>query len=306
MVSQAVGFYVSPAGTQVELVAYDSGGQPEVDQWWRDLSERMVFGAVPEGMLASTARIGVLASEGGEGLLDHVDVDAVNRLESMLRPGTDRHVHPTLTMRRGSAGPPRDVKGHLVDPKALVEALPDAPPGWEILDAMPMYRPHGPHDGDQALPEAVEALFNEAEMLRNDDDPPWTAQVKQWYRGPHGSFALVVQDTGWNEELLRAREGRMVAAWGVGGGRGAARPAPDDHSRGLTLKPWTGGAVRGFRTCMPEQGLCKVVGALVQADDPGAPLARYNVILMGPPDASDDAYAALVAGVKQDRLPGLE
>jgi hypothetical protein len=168
---------------------------------------------------------------------------------------------------------------------------------------MPMYRPHGPHDGDQALPERVEHLFEEFEGLRNEDDPAWTAQVKQWYRGPDGSFALVVQDTGWNEELLRAREGRMIAAWGVGGGDGAARSAPEDHSRGLTLKSWRGGGVKGFRTCMPSQGLCKVVGGLVAPDDPEAPLARYNVILMGPPDASDEAYAALVGGIKRDKLP---
>ena len=118
-----------------------------------------------------------------------------------------------------------------------------------------------------------------------------------------GCFALVVQDTGWNEELLRAREGRMVAAWGMGGGDGAAKSAPLDHSRGLTLKSWSGGGIRGFRTCMPSQGLCKVVGGLVAPDDPEAPLARYNVILMGPPGASDEAYAALVAGIKRDRLP---
>jgi len=304
IVGQATRFYVAPDGTQIELTAYDSGGQPEVDQWWRDLAGRMVLGPVPDGMLPSTARVGLLVSEGGEALLEHVDREQVAALENDLRPAPgEAHVYPTLTVRTSSGGPPDDLRDHLVDPAALVATLPPAPPGWEILDAMPMYRPHGPHDGDQSLPDGVEALFNDFEELRNDDDPPWTAQVKQWYRGPHGSFALVVQDTGWNEELLRAREGRMVAAYGVGGGDGAARPAPDDHSRGLTLKPWRGGGVKGFRTCMESQGLCKVVGGLIGENDPDAPLARYNVILMGPPGASDEAYAALVEGIRTDQLP---
>jgi hypothetical protein len=297
MVSRAVRLYIAPDGTRIELSAYDSGGQPEVDQWWRGQRDRLLLGPVPEGMLATTARIGVMVSAGGEELLGHVDRQQIAGLEAELRPTEKRLVHPTLTVGPPGAGPPPGLKAHLVDPADLVATLPDAPEGWEILDAMPMYRPHGPHDGNQALPARVEALFEEFEGLRNEDDPAWTAQVKQWYRGPHGSFALVVQDTGWNEELLRAREGRMVAVWA------GVRSDRKGHSQGLTLEPWAGGGVRGFRTCMPSQGLCKVVGALVAEDDPEAPLARYNVILMGPPGASDEAYADLVRGIKQDRLP---
>ena len=150
-----------------------------------------------------------------------------------------------------------------------------------------MYRPHDV-PGDLALSADQEAALASADCIAGPGIP-WTAQVRQWYRGPSGSFALVVQDTGRDERLLRARQARLTRAF--------ERPSEGSGSAEPTLQPFELDGLRGFRTCLPAQGLCKVVVPL----QPGA-AARFNAILMGPPEAPDAAYAELISAVRRESL----
>ena len=65
----------------------------------------------------------------------------------------------------------------------------------------------------------------------------------------------------------------------------------------------SGGGRQGYRSCLEDQGLCKVVVPLLETSTSGPPLARFNIILMGPPDAADDAYLELIQGLKTELLP---
>lgn len=154
---------------------------------------------------------------------------------------------------------------------------------------MPMWRPHPARKGIE-VPPALEEVLAEAELWR-EGPVAWSAQTKQWYRGPVGSFALVVQDTGYDERLLRSRAAKLAAARD---GAGVEAPAPDG---GPPVRLWRGGGREGFRACLAEEGLCKVVVPLVR-DGESEALARYNVILMGPAGAADEAYVPLIVGVE--------
>lgn len=293
VVAQARATYRDPEGRPHEVRALDGGGQPEIDQWFRDLGPRAVVAPVPEGVLPTAARVGLVLPEAALHLGDAVDRDALAAAEAALAPSGK--LHPTLVVEdvEGGHDLPRGVRRRLRDPAELVAALPPAPPGWQVLDTMPMYRPHhAPEFPD--LPPWMEALFDESPDLAEQDGTPWTAQVKRWYRGPAGSFALVVQDTGMDEVLLRNRQTRLVRVWTAqtGAEPPAASATPDPE-----LRRWSAPGLRGFRTCRVEQGLCKVVVPLVDPAAPDAPLARYNAILMGPPGADDAAYAALIAPI---------
>lgn len=276
-----------PAGAPHVVMAVDSAIQPEIDMWWRGLAGSAVTGAVPRGMAPTSARLAVLVPDGEESLLAAVDREALDSLERALRPAPGSPVqHPTLVA--GKTSPDRGRQSFLRDPVALVPSLAPAPPGWEMVDLVPMYRPHS-FPVEVALSSEAETLFSSAQELWRDGEP-WTSQVKAWYRGPEGSFELVVQDTGWDARLLRVRQARIEEAW--------SGPSDGRDEYGSTLRSWEGAALRGIRMCQEDVGLCKVTVPLADPGDPRAAIARYGVILMGPMAASDEAFAALLAGVR--------
>ena len=299
LVAQASATYWDPAGRPHRLLALDGAGQPEVDQWFRVLGDRALPGPVPTGMLKTVARVGLVLPGSAPSLAASVDGSALAAVEEALAPSGI--VHPTLTVGGGSrgGGPPPAARGRLLRPEELVPLLPPPPAGWQVLDTVPMYRPHRVSELPP-LPPWMEERFSESRELAGRDEEPWTAQVKRWYRGPAGSFALVVQDTGHSEPLLRSRQSRLVATWGPQPG---ASPAGVEAADDVRLRRWSGAGLRGFRACRVEQGLCKVVVPLVDPEDPAAPLARYNAILMGPPDASDGDYERLIAAIPLAALP---
>ncbi len=299
LVAEATATYTDPQGRPHRVLALDGAGQPEIDQWFRDLGPRALPGPVPPGILPTAARVGVVLPETAPELADGVDRVALEVIEARLHPRGQNH--PTLTIedQESGGGPPRAARKRLHDPAVLAAALPDAPAGWEVLDTMPMYRPHGVPEFLQ-LPRWMEDLLNASPDVAGHNEQPWTAQIKRWYRGPEGSFALVVQDTGFNELLLRSRQKRLVGAWGPNPGAEDPAASTEGDPR---VRRWQGAGLRGFRACRSEAGLCKVVVPLVDPADPKAPLARYNAILMGPPGASDAAYEALIAAIPRSALP---
>lgn len=289
-IAMAQATYVDPQTAQHRVRVMDSAGQPEVDSWWRTFDERLVAGPVSPGVLPTSARFGLLVEDGHPELLSALDRSALEALEAELRPDRGARVAwPTLVA--GGNRPPAERRHFLRDPADLSDSLPKPPPGWELLDLMPMYRPHGIMEVGELAP-ATEELLGSAEGLRRDGEP-WTSQVKGWYRGPAGSFALVVQDTGLDARLLGVRTSRLERAW--------ASEGQQTDAYGSTLERWAGRELRGFRSCRPESHQCKVTVALVDHDDPEAPLARFNVILMGPPGATDEDYDALIEEVRRPR-----
>ncbi len=299
LVAQASATYLDRHRVPHRVLALDGAGQPEVDQWFRDLGPRAITGPVPDGVLPSAARVGVVLPETAPELAALVDRVALAAVEARLAPRGA--LLPTLTIEAedNERGPPRGARERLHPPEALVAALPDAPPGWQVLDTMPMYRPQNVPEFLR-LPRWMEDLLNASPDVAGHDEDPWTSQVKRWYRGPAGSFALVLQDTGFNELLLRSRGTRMVDVWGPAPG---ATEEPPPVRAGAPLRAWSGAGLRGFVACKAEAGLCKVVAPLTDPADPQAPLARYNAILMGPTGASDDAYELLIGGVDRGALP---
>ena len=299
LVAQAAATYTDPSGRPHRLLALDGAGQPEIDQWLRELGTRAVTGPVPDGILPTAARLSLVLPESAPELASALDLGTLAALEHDLAPSGTQYPTITIEDRETGRGPPRAAKKRLWSPEDLLPALPAAPPGWQILDTMPMYRPHTVPEFLR-LPRWMEDLLNASPDVAGHNEDPWTAQIKRWYRGPEGSFALVVQDTGHNELLLRSRQKRLVAVWGP---QPSTEEPPAEAPADPRLRRWSGAGLRGFRTCRVEQGLCKVVAPLVDPSDPAAPLARYNAILMGPPSAPDSAYEALIAAIPRAALP---
>jgi hypothetical protein len=153
------------------------------------------------------------------------------------------------------------------------------------------------------LPPELSRVFAESPLLWRSSAPPVTAQIKRWYRGPEGAFALVLQDSARNERLLRAREARTAKATKAAKtGKTEKISAISDRLR-PTLRSWEGAGYRGYHSCLLQQGLCKVVVALRPADDPRRVTARWNAIIEGPPEATDEAYAALLRILRLEGLP---
>ncbi len=278
---------VSGPDCEARLTLVDGAGDPEVDEWRRRQRE-FVAGAVESGV-PSSARLSLTRSHpcvpvsGFVAPLGALGRELVGASAGLVRPtvvvGTD--------WPGAADGPSSDLRAHLVEPASLATAMPVAPDGWQVLDALPMYRPHDVPD-EPALPADVEAALAALQAPPGASDVPWTAQLRRWYRGPFGSFALVVQDTGRDTRLLRSREARLARA---------ATPEPSPPADAPTLAPFDAGPRGGFRTCLDAQGLCKVVVPLT--DDPAA---RYNAILMGPASAPDEGYAALLSAIEVDAL----
>ncbi len=307
VVAQAELVLRDPFGETHIVLVIDGAGQPEIDQWLRSLGDGALGAKVPDHVLSSTSRFAVLIPSQSDHLMQRINVSRLNELESEL--GAKTSVPPrneTLIVGMGlsEGGPSQSVRQHLVDPADLEAALPDPPKNWEVFDTTPMYRPHKIREA-VVVPQPVEVLFRNANLPGHQGAAPWTAQIKRWYRGPSGSFALVVQDTGQNELLLRMREARLEEARqnegnsqqaGLGGGKAG-------HNKKLKFRRWEGAGRVGFRSCRAEQGLCRVVVPLVSDRDPQPPLARYNAILMGPTGASDEAYGELISQIRLDALP---
>ena len=56
----------------------------------------------------------------------------------------------------------------------------------------------------------------------------------------------------------------------------------------------------------PLAAFAKVVVPLLASPGDSATLARFNIILMGPPDAADTAYLELIQGLKTELLPATD
>lgn len=291
--------YTSPSGVAHRLQVIDGAAQPEIDHLRRRSVPGLLLTQVGVGLLPSTARLAVRVEPPSpelEGALDRAALQLME--ERRAPPGGRTRVLPTHIIGRLGEGPgvPRSARRHLVNPSSLAAAVSAVPPGWEGLDTVPLYRSHAVPEGI-SLPPKLERTFAESTQLWRSATRPVTAQIKRWYRGPEGAFALVLQDSGRNERLLRAREARTAKAARTG------ESSPMNDGDGPTLRSWEGAGYRGYHSCLLEQGLCKVVVALRGADDPRRVTARWNAIIEGPPEASDEAYAALLRILRLEELP---
>jgi hypothetical protein len=213
-IAVAEAIYSSPAGVAHRVQVIDGAAQPEVDHLRRRAVPGLLITRVRPGLLPSTARLAVRIeppSSELEGALDRAALAAVE--ERRAPPGGSTRVLPTHIIGRLGEGPgvPPEALKRLVDPASLAAAVAGVPPGWEGLDTVPLYRPHAVPEGIP-LPPELSRVFAESPLLWRSSAPPVTAQIKRWYRGPEGAFALVLQDSARNERLLRAREARTAKA----------------------------------------------------------------------------------------------
>jgi hypothetical protein len=295
-VAQAEARYRDAEGRDSLLRVVDGGGQPEIDGLLRELGSRARVGPRAAAICPSCGRILAILEGGDRVLLDSVDPAALDAAEDSQRPPAgDLSAALIATSTVGGAEAEPRVPPWLHDPRALVPSLPEPPPGWQAGRIQPVRRPHQVPQGMPPPPEILR-LLDASVSLRRPDAEPWTAQVKRWYRGPEGPFEVVVQDSGRDARLLRWRASLLAAAWDPGGSRPAEPgwPAP---------QPFDAPPLRGFRVCREVQGVCKVVVPLVDPAEPDAPLARFNAIVLGPPQAGDGAWRALVLGIRRDLLP---
>jgi hypothetical protein len=298
LVAQAEASYTDSSGRRHRVLALDGAGQPEIDRWFRDLGGRAVLPPAPQGVLRTAARLGVVLPESALGLASAVNTDVLAALEARLAPTAKVWSTLTLEDQETGRGPPRGARKRLQPPEALVAALPAAP-GWQILETLPLIRPHNVPEFLR-LPQWMEDRLNTSDHVAGHNEEPWSAEAKRWLRGPEGSFVVGVQDTGHNELLLRSRQKRLVALWGPQPG---VDPPPPEASEDPRLQRFSSGSYRGFRACRSEQGLCTVVVPLVDFADPDAVLARYNAVLQGPMGAPDSAYVSLLQGIQLHALP---
>jgi hypothetical protein len=253
-----------------------------VDQLLRGRGDDVICSPVPAGVLPTAGRFCIVLPPHRPELRERLHAEGLRSLQSRL-PAP----RPWPIRVAGRERPTLERRDALRDPSDLVALLPAAPTGWERVDVMPMYRPHR-LVRHPALSEVDAAALADSGLLPTDEIA-WSAQAKGWYRGPHGSFALVLRDTGLDERLLRSRIARTETSWEDDG---AGEP-------GVTLRSWSGAGRSGFRTCRPAQGLCEVVVLLIdsEAGEDVRP-ARYDAILVGPAGASDGAFAELIAAVE--------
>lgn len=288
--AQAWAVYTDPTGRPHRVVALDSGGQPAVDAWLRRLGADAILPSTPPSVPPTAARVAVVVAASLGALAAGVDRAALTALEGSLPPSGAVHRRPAAPGDGGGGGPPRATEDRLSRPEALMPALAAAPPDWQVLRTVLLLRPHALPEF-LALPPDVEARFAASAQLAGRDEEPWSSEAERWLRGPWGSFVLSVQDTGHHEQLLRSRHSRLLRAWEAG-------PAS-----GGVAEPWEGAGLRGARTCDAARGTCTVVAALVDPSDPGAPFARYNVVVTGPAGAEAAAYAVLVRSIDRSALP---
>lgn len=276
------------------FVVIDGGGQAEITEFLRGEARLWRVGPLPAGLPREAARFSLTATGLEPAALAAVPLPGFDALETEL---TEGGVGSLFVAE--DPGPEDTLRARLVDPMTLVSALPAAPAGWQAFDAVPLYRPHDPPNAGEALAAAAEhAITTDPRVLRGTDQP-WTAQVKRWYRGPYGAFEAVVQDSGRQEALLRAREALAGPAR-----RGERPTSRQEDGRDLpTVAPFDGGGVQGFRTCLQTQGLCKVVAPLLRPGDDNPVVARFNLIVMGPAAAPDSAFSELAAALPTAALP---
>ena len=283
------------ASGDVEIFAMDGANQAEFSEVLRAEGRTWITSPLPRGLPRFVARL-ALGSTPPVASWEGFSTAPLEALEAELG-AVDGGEGPRVVVGDGPV-PPERMKS-LVQPEELLPTLPAAPPGWQALDAVPIYRPHDLHAGEAPVPPDVELLLRDTPGVDRRPGTPWTAQVKRWYRGPAGSFEAVVQDCGRQERLLRAREARL-RPFVLGLVAGTIHDGDED---GPSLRQWSGAGLVGFRTCKEAQGLCKVVAPLIDPSDPLAAVARWNLILMGPASARDEDFALLAAGVVRDRLP---
>jgi hypothetical protein len=294
--------YSSPAGVAHRVQVIDGAAQPEIDHLRRRAVAGLVMARIRPNLLPSTARLAVRIEPPSSPLERALDRAALSAAEERRAPrGGSTRVLPTHIIGRLSPGPgvSPEARTRLVDPASLSPAVAGVPPGWEGLDTIPLYRPHAVPEGIP-LPPELSRVFAKSPLLWRSSAPPVTAQIKRWYRGPEGAFALVLQDSARNERLLRAREARTAKA--TKAAKTGKTSATGDPSQ-PTLRSWEGAGYRGYHSCLLQEGLCKVVVALRPANDPGRVTARWNAIIEGPPEATDEAYAALLRILRLEGLP---